>query len=399
MDPPKPEDARVTLVTSRNLVRASDAVPAHHRIADVRHGRGLTALPEDVWGGSDEDESADEDSADKSPERVRARKRRRRRCDAGRNEIVQALITASGLLNRVKVVEPQPASLEAARALHEDAYLQVLGAFEEASREELMAYNLVDDAAPFPHVLQHALWIAGASLCAAAELAAGSADIAVNLCGGRHHAGSSRASGFCFVNDIVLAAQELQRRFGRVMIVDIDVHHGDGTERAFLHSNKVLTISFHQREPGFFPGTGDSSCRGKGKGEGYNVNVPFTHESDRAAFLFAFEKVFRDSFAFFSPGAVVFVCGVDALKADPRGGLSLEAEDIVACTRIIRELCVDGPTRVPLLVTGAGGYDFAAAAKTWTRVVAELANAQSSLPEDVPEHEFFEMYGPSWRLR
>lgn len=380
-----PESRRVALITSVNLVRASDAVPAHHRKTIDPDVDDL----EEVW--------------DHNVTRPRKRCRNEVTRSAGRNEIVQSLLIACGLQKHLQVVSPEAATLKMAAAFHDADYLETLRLCDDATREELLQYNLVDDSYPFPHVAHHALWIAGASLTAASLLIRGQADIAINLCGGRHHAFSRRASGFCFINDVVLASLELQKKLGRVMVIDIDVHHGDGTERAFLHSNKVMTISFHQREPGFFPGTGDEACTGKGKGLGYNVNVAFTHKSTREEFMTRFETVVSEKFASFSPVAVVFVCGVDALKCDPRGNLSLTPDDIVHCSRVMRDLCCQpsesekkGP--VPLLVTGAGGYHFVEAAKTWTRVVAELANAHESLSKDIPEHEHFELYGPSWQL-
>jgi len=82
----------------------------------------------------------------------------------------------------------------------------------------------------------------------------------------------------------------LQRKFKRVMCVDIDVHHGDGTEGAFLHSDSVLTVSFHQLEPGFFPGTGDPQQIGRGKGQGFNVNVGFRPGTSGTEFVSSFRK-------------------------------------------------------------------------------------------------------------
>lgn len=96
----------------------------------------------------------------------------------------------------------------------------------------------------------------GASIDSAALLLNGEADIAINFGGGLHHAKKSEASGFCYVNDIVLAILELLLVYPRVIYIDIDVHHGDGVEEAFYLSNRVMTVSFHQYGEDFFPGTG-----------------------------------------------------------------------------------------------------------------------------------------------
>jgi histone deacetylase 1/2 len=115
---------------------------------------------------------------------------------------------------------------------------------------------------------------AGGSISSAAALAAGSTDIAINWAGGLHHAKKNGASGFCYINDIVLGILELLRTFPRVLYVDVDCHHGDAVEEAFYTSERVLTCSFHKFGD-FFPGTGLCDDRGVGKGWRYSVNVPF----------------------------------------------------------------------------------------------------------------------------
>lgn len=149
---------------------------------------------------------------------------------------------------------------------------------------------------------------------AAQELIKGSADIAINWCGGRHHAQYSRASGFCYVNDVVLAILELEKRFKRILCIDIDVHHGDGIEKAFLYSDKVYTVSFHQLEPGFFPGTGDPAEQGCGKGAGFNTNVGFKSGAKGETFVKHFKQVVQEVANRFKPAAVVLLCGADTLK-------------------------------------------------------------------------------------
>jgi histone deacetylase 1/2 len=108
---------------------------------------------------------------------------------------------------------------------------------------------------------------------AAQRLNDGAADIAINWAGGLHHAKKREASGFCYINDIVLAILELLRTFPRVLYIDIDCHHGDGVEEAFYTTDRVLTCSFHKFGD-YFPGTGHIEDKGKGKGHGYSVNVP-----------------------------------------------------------------------------------------------------------------------------
>jgi len=101
----------------------------------------------------------------------------------------------------------------------------------------------------------------------------GLTDIAINWAGGLHHAKKSEASGFCYINDIVLAILELLKYHARVLYIDIDIHHGDGVEEAFYSTNRVMTVSFHKFGD-FFPGTGDLKDDGVKKGKNYSVNFP-----------------------------------------------------------------------------------------------------------------------------
>lgn len=99
--------------------------------------------------------------------------------------------------------------------------------------------------------------------------------MAVNWCGGWHHAERDKAAGFCYINDIVIGIQRLTTRFSRILYVDLDVHHGDGVENAFSSTRRVFTLSFHQRELGFFPGSGDVNSTGFGAAKGFACNFPF----------------------------------------------------------------------------------------------------------------------------
>ena len=125
---------------------------------------------------------------------------------------------------------------------------------------------------------------------AAERIAGGATDIAINCAGGLHHAKKREASGFCYINDIVLCILELLRSVSRVLYIDIDCHHGDGVEEAFYTTNRVMTCSFHKYGE-FFPGTGTLQDRGRGKGKGYAVNVPLKDGITDDSFRSVFEPV------------------------------------------------------------------------------------------------------------
>jgi histone deacetylase 1/2 len=124
------------------------------------------------------------------------------------------------------------------------------------SKQSNIQYNLGESDCPcFKGLFDFSQISAGGSLDAAIKLNHQSSDICINWAGGLHHAKKMQASGFCYINDIVLAILELLKYHNRVLYVDIDVHHGDGVEEAFYATNRVMTVSFH-RYGDFFPGTG-----------------------------------------------------------------------------------------------------------------------------------------------
>ena len=116
--------------------------------------------------------------------------------------------------------------------------------------------NQTFDCPGFEGLFDFCRLAAGGSIDAADLIIAGEGDIVINWSGGFHHGKKTEASGFCYVNDIVLCILELLKVYPRVLYLDIDVHHGDGVEEAFYNTNRVMTVSFHEFDEDFFPGTG-----------------------------------------------------------------------------------------------------------------------------------------------
>jgi histone deacetylase 1/2 len=147
-----------------------------------------------------------------------------------------------------------------------------------------------NDCPCFPGMFEFSQISCGASIDAAVKLNHKSTDIAINWAGGLHHAKKQEASGFCYVNDIVLAILELLKYHNRVLYIDIDVHHGDGVEEAFYTTNRVMTVSFH-RYGDFFPGTGDLKETGAGEGLNYSLNIPLKKGLDDKTYLHIYRIV------------------------------------------------------------------------------------------------------------
>ncbi|CAM9686624.1 unnamed protein product [Scytosiphon promiscuus] len=311
-----------------------------------------------------------------------------------RDDLLYALLGACGLPERLSIIAPARATDVHLRAYHDRDYIEALR-HPPSDVKSLDEYGLLEDCEVFEELYDYCCAVAGASLHAADRLCRGEADVAINWGGGRHHAKKGQASGFCYVNDGVLAVLHLAKAFGTVLTIDIDVHHGDGLQEAFYFSNKVMTMSFHHLAEGFFPGAGQCSERGAGNGTDFNLNIPLREGCGDAAFLRVFtsalEAVTSEGF---QPEAVVLLCGADTLSADPLGPFNLTTAGIRSCVELVVGL------ELPLLLLGGGGYCPTDTARLWTSLTAAAvgADALASLPATVPDHAYFPLYGPDFRM-
>ena len=185
-------------------------------------------------------------------------------------------------------------------------------------------------------------------------------DCAFNLAGGWHHAHRSRASGFSYVNDAVVAINRLVAKGKRVVYLDIDAHHGDGVQEAFYDTDRVLTISLHESGIYFFPGTGFENETGTGRGKGYAVNVPFLQHTDDALFMKAFDEVAFPLIAAYDPDVLVTQIGADTFRTDPLTRLEITTHSYSYIMRKLKAL------RIPWVAVGGGGYDMVNVARAWT---------------------------------
>lgn len=153
-----------------------------------------------------------------------------------------------------------------------------------------------------------------------------------------HHATSAHGMGFCLFNNVAIAARHLQKKHGveRVLIVDWDVHHGNGTQDVFYNDPTVLFFSIH-RFP-FYPGTGHTSETGEGPGKGFTINRPVSFDISREEFLETFRAVIEGPAKDFKPGFVLVSAGYDAYINDPIGALCLEVEDYRTLTQMVKKL-------------------------------------------------------------
>jgi len=218
--------------------------------------------------------------------------------------------------------------------------------------------------------------VAGASIDGAQHILSGAGSIAFNMSGGLHHAMPARASGFCHINDVVLAINVLVAGGKRVGYVDIDAHHGDGVQHAFYRTERVLTISAHQDGHTIFPGTGFTDEIGQEEGRGYAVNIPLPPGSRDDVYERVFSEVIFPALDAFSPDVIVTQLGADALLGDRVASLGMSLNMFEAYVKHVRAL------NTPWLALGGGGYAVENVARAWTLAWAQMNDVV--LPDAIP---------------
>ena len=161
-----------------------------------------------------------------------------------------------------------------------------------------------------------------------------------------------------------------------MLYIDIDIHHGDGVEFAFYHSNRVMTLSFHKYTGEFFPGTGKLDDNGAGLGKHFCLNVPLLDGIDDDMYLTTFKTVVEDTVTAFRPSAIVMQCGADSLGCDRLGAFNLSIAAHGECVNFVRKY------NVPLMVVGGGGYTIKNVSRCWTYETSVLVGA--SIPDELP---------------
>lgn len=242
--------------------------------------------------------------------------------------MVHALIRSYNLDKCMKCIKPRLATEEELSLFHSNYYLsylktecadetrEIVTDSDESSASDVdneqLQYGLGYDCPKFTNLWKFASLIAGGTLTAA-ELLLRNQRIVINWCGGWHHAQRyfsiiirilispiqinvifpfyrDEAEGFCYVNDICIGIQRLRSRFRRILYIDLDIHHGNGVENAFANTRRVFTLSFHQFQAGFYPGSGSQHDCGAGSGKGYCANFPYRSHIQGDLFIKYFKK-------------------------------------------------------------------------------------------------------------
>lgn len=305
--------------------------------------------------------------------------------------LTNKIVLGYGMHHAMDMYLSPPATRDELTDFHTEDYVDFLKSVTESGEplqpEENGVYkhNMGDDCPFFDGLFEYCSLYSGASLDAARKLCNNQSDIAINWSGGLHHAKKSEASGFCYINDIVLAILQLLLHYPRVLYIDIDVHHGDGVEQAFFSTDRVMSVSFHKYDKAiFFPGTGGIDEVGPPQntnpGAHHSLNVPLQDGIDDDSYVTLFKEIIGPCVAKYNPEAIVLQCGADSLGGDRLGCFNLNIKAHGECLKFVKSF------NTPLLVLGGGGYTARNVARLWAHETSVCLDTEvpDTLPRDMP---------------
>ncbi len=296
---------------------------------------------------------------------------------------------SQGLLGlpEIVLVKPQPASKEDLLRVHDEGYVNSIFRLAEESKP-------YDAETPVsPEILEAALLIVGGAVECGRAVFGRKAKRAVSLGGGYHHAGRNYGGGFCIFNDVAVLVEYLRAKYGveRFLILDYDVHYGNGTSDIYYRDPTVLYISLHQDPRTIYPGTGFAWQIGEGKGEGYNVNVPLPPGTSDSTYLYALNEIFVPLAEEFKPEIIIANGGSDPHFADVLGNLRLTVKGFFGLSHVVRET-VDKVCSGKLVLMPGSGYNPAVLPLCWYALVAgvvgldDISVKDPYTPPEEPPH-------------
>jgi len=224
---------------------------------------------------------------------------------------------------------------------------------------DLFAGLGTDDCPIFADLYNYALLASGGTVVAARSILKDNARLAFNPSGGYHHAYADKAGGFCYINDVAIGCKVLRSAGKRVFCLDLDVHHGNGTQAAFYDDPSVFTVSLHESGKTLFPWHGFEDKIGEGEGRGYNVNLPFPAGTDDDIYCAAFKEIVPPLIYSYMPDVIVLEVGMDVLSVDPLAHLKMTNNAFAELMPLLMRF------ETPILMVGGGGYNPQATARGW----------------------------------
>ena len=292
----------------------------------------------------------------------------------GRYREARELFSKLGIDRSITTIEPPLATIDELTLAHPLRFVERIRSLDAAGTG---VFDTPDTVA-WPGVFDRARAAVGATMEAVRLVTSGVSSHVFNPGGGLHHAFAERARGFCIFNDLAIAVRALsQAGLERVAIIDVDGHHGDGTQE-ILYDHGALHISLHQYDGRFFPGTGSIDETGWGAGHGLTLNIPLPRHTGEEAYLDAFRSIVPAAIRAYSPQVIVLNFGVDGHHDDPlvklRLGIRTYRFLAIACHELAHEVA-----NGRMIVTGSGGYDPGVVSRCWSVLLATLTGQLSGV--------------------
>jgi acetoin utilization deacetylase AcuC-like enzyme len=294
-----------------------------------------------------------------------------------RLEAILTILKDERLFEKMEQLAPLPAEIEEVARVHTEAYIKSVRELCERGRSYLDA-----DTYLTPHSYEVALLSAGGALKAVRTVLEGRLKACYSL--GRppgHHAETHRGMGFCIFNNGAIAAKEAIEKYGisRILYLDWDVHHGNGTQETFYQDPRVLFMSVHQSPA--FPGSGYIDETGKGEGSGYTVNVPLPPGSGDEEYAAVFREIVEPLADAFKPELLFVSAGQDAYHDDPLAGMRLSFAGYANMARHVREIA-DRHCEGRVVLFLEGGYHLRGQAEAVVTTLSELGQWNRPLKQE-----------------
>jgi acetoin utilization protein AcuC len=256
---------------------------------------------------------------------------------------------------------PQPLTDRELFLFHTPEYIERLKRVSSGVLDstDLFAGLGTDDCPIFTDLYNYAILAAGGTAVAAKRIIESGARLAFNPSGGYHHAYADKAGGFCYINDVAIGCKILAHAGKRVFCLDLDVHHGNGTQSAFYNDPSVFTVSLHESGATLFPWGGFETEIGEGEGKGYNVNLPFPAGTVDDVYVPAFNEIVPPLAAAYEPDVIVLETGMDVLSVDPLSHFKMTNNAFAEIMPVVMAF------NKPILWVGGGGYNPQATARGW----------------------------------
>lgn len=293
-----------------------------------------------------------------------------------RLKLTTELLKDANFLKDEHIVIPRIATDEELALIHQYDYIQAIRHASHGilSKHEAKKYGLNgDDTLQFKHMHRHSARIVGGALNLVDCIMDGTFINGCHLGGGLHHALPGRANGFCIYNDVAITAKYLVEKYHqRVMVIDTDAHHGDGTQWSFYTDNRIMTYSIHETGKFLFPGSGHYTERGEDIGYGYTVNVPLEPYTENASYLEVFKETVEPLVAAFKPDIILSVHGLDIHYRDPLTHMNCTLNSLYSIPYIIQDLAKRYCNH-KVLMFGGGGYNiWRVVPRAWSHVFLSL---------------------------